>query len=151
MFEPIQNHDTRRKHVLYVEDLPANVLLMRAMFSRRPGYRLQIATDGASGLEAAHVRQPDLLLIDINLPDCLGSELLQQLRSIPGCARTPAIAVTADHSFDVQGTSFAEVWHKPLSLQDTLDRLDHWLFALPHQGQAADQARPAAATAFGPR
>lgn len=151
MFKPIQNHDTRRKHVLYVEDQPANVLLMRAMFSRRPEYRLQIATDGASCLEAVCVHRPDLLLLDINLLDCLGSRLLQQFRSIPGCACTPAIAVTTDHSFDVQGTSFAEVWHKPLRLQHTLARLDRWVGAGPRPGRVADQARPAVAAAFGSR
>lgn len=148
MFQPIPSRDTRRKRVLYVEDQPANVLLMRAMFSRRPEYRLQIATDGGSGLEAANAYQPDLLLLDINLPDCHGSELLRQLRMLPGCTHTPAIAVTADPMFSLSGTSFAELWHKPLRLQYALGRLDHWLGESSSDSQAASDAMPARAGEF---
>ncbi|HEY2977730.1 MAG TPA: response regulator, partial [Burkholderiaceae bacterium] len=146
MFQPISGRDPRRKLVLYVEDEPANVLLMRAMFSRRPEYRLQIATDGASGLEAAHANQPGLLLLDINLPDCHGSELLRQLRMLPGCAHTPAIAVTADPMFSLSGTSFAEFWLKPLRLQYALGRLDRWLRESTSAPQAAGAAMPSRAS-----
>jgi CheY-like chemotaxis protein len=148
MFQPVPGRDNRRKLVLYVEDEPANVLLMRAMFSRRPEYRLQIATDGASGLEAAQANQPHLLLLDINLPDCHGSELLRQLRMLPGCEHTPAIAVTADPLFSLSGTSFAELWHKPLRLQFALGRLDRWLGQPQSEPQEAYAAMPSLANAF---
>jgi len=148
MSQPVPGRDNRRKLVLYVEDQPANVLLMRAMFSRRPDYRLQIATDGASGLEAAQANQPDLLLLDINLPDCHGSELLRQLRMLPGCAHTPAIAVTADPLFSLSGTSFAELWHKPLRLQFALGRLDRWLGQSQSAPQEPYAAMPSHANAF---
>ena len=119
---------------------------MRAMFSRRPEYRLQIATDGAEGLEAAHVHQPDLLLLDINLPDH-GSELLRQLRMFPA-ASTPAIAVTADPLFSLSGTSFAELWHKPLRLQFALGRLDRWLGQSQSEPQEPRATVPSRASAF---
>jgi CheY-like chemotaxis protein len=151
MFQPVPGRDNRRKLVLYVEDQPANVLLMRAMFSRRPEYRLQIATDGAEGLEAAHVHQPDLLLLDINLPDCHGSELLRQLRMLPGCEHTPAIAVTADPLFSLSGTSFAELWHKPVRLQFALGRLDRWLGESQSESQEPRTAMPSRASAYAAR
>lgn len=111
------------KSVLYVEDQPANVLLMRAIFERRPDYRLVVAVDGESGLRAAGVFRPDLLLLDLNLPDCLGTELLLRLRQLRPCAHLPAVVVTADHGFEIRGTGFCELWRKPLSLTETLQRL----------------------------
>jgi DNA-binding response OmpR family regulator len=83
-----------------------------------------IATDGASGLRAAHACKPDLLLLDIGLPDCRGDELLQQMRALPGWTTVPAVAVTADHAFELAGTSFDALWTKPLHMQQTLERLD---------------------------
>ncbi len=111
------------KRVLYVEDQPANVLLMRAIFERRPDYRLVVAIDGESALRAAADFRPDLLLLDLNLPDCLGTDLLTRLRQIRACAQVPAVVVTADHEFDIQGTGFCALWRKPLSLDETLHRL----------------------------
>jgi CheY-like chemotaxis protein len=102
-------------------------------------------------LEAAHVHQPDLLLLDINLPDCHGSELLRQLRMFPGCEHTPAIAVTADPLFSLSGTSFAELWHKPLRLQFALGRLDRWLGQSQSEPQEPRATMPSRASAFAAR
>lgn len=115
------------KSVLYVEDQPANVLLMRAIFERRPDYRLVVAVDGESALRAAGEFRPDLLLLDLNLPDCLGTDLLVRLRQIRACAYAPAVVVTADHSFDIRGTGFCALWRKPLSVPDSLQRLGELL------------------------
>jgi CheY-like chemotaxis protein len=113
--------------VLYVEDHPVNVQLMKAIFARRPDYRLVFAIDGESGMDAARRCKPDLLLLDINLPDCLGTELLQRMRAMRGWDNVPAVAVTAEHDFDTLGTTFCEMWPKPIRLQDTLNGLDRLL------------------------
>jgi CheY-like chemotaxis protein len=113
-------------NVLYVEDHPVNVLLMQALFAKRPRARLAVATTGEAGMQAALAQPPDLLLLDLRLPDCHGSELLQRLRQIPQLAQVPAVAVTAEDTRDL-GADFAEVWHKPMDMHATLSRLDRLL------------------------
>jgi CheY-like chemotaxis protein len=120
------------RRVLYIEDHPVNVLLMQAVFAKRPAYALEVALDGKSGLRAARRAcrddgPPDLLLLDLRLPDCHGAELLERLRGLPGYAQITAIAVTAELDFDVEGTSFSEVWIKPTDPQQMLERLDQLL------------------------
>lgn len=124
-----------RRTVLYVEDHPVNALLMAAIFERRPQLDLVIADCGAQALKRAAGLNPALLLLDLGLPDCHGSELLSQLRALPGLSAAPAIAVTADVTFDIAGTGFAEMWCKPLHLAQVLARLDA-VAGAPHPGGA---------------
>jgi len=113
-----------REAVLYVEDHPVNVLLMQTVFELRPELDLVIAVDGTSAMAAAACVRPSLLLLDLRLPDCHGTELLERLRMLPGWADIPAIAVTAEAEFMPAGTSFCDVWHKPLRVPTLLTRLD---------------------------
>lgn len=109
--------------VLYVEDSPLNVIVMEAMFEQRRDLRLHVAEAGMPAWRLSARLQPSLLLIDLNLPDCHGSELLKLLRMRRGWARVPAIAVTADSDFDALGAGFQEMWPKPLDVRRTLARL----------------------------
>ena len=113
-----------REVVLYVEDHPVNVLLMQTVFELRPELDLVIATDGESAMVAAKRLQPALLLLDLRLPDCHGTELLERMRQVPGWSDIPAIAVTAEAEFMPAGTTFCDVWHKPLRVPTLLTRLD---------------------------
>jgi CheY-like chemotaxis protein len=123
--------------VLYVEDHPVNIELMQAIFARRPEYTLVVATDGQSGMDAARRLRPDLLLLDINLPDCRGTGLLQRMRELNSFDDVPAVAVTGEHGFDTEGTTFCEMWPKPLRVTDTLSSLDRLLL---HSGQGSGSA-----------
>jgi CheY-like chemotaxis protein len=119
--------DDSRHVVLYVEDHPVNVLLMQTVFEMRPALRLVIAVDGTSAMaQAAHL-SPSLLLLDLRLPDCNGTQLLEQMRLLPGWQDIPAIAVTAEAEFIRDGTTFCDVWHKPLRVPTLLARLDRVL------------------------
>ncbi len=109
--------------VLYVEDSPLNVIVMEAMFEQRRDLRLHVAEAGMPAWRMSARLQPSLLLVDLNLPDCHGSELLKLLRMRRGWARVPAIAVTADSDFDARGAGFQEMWPKPLDVRRTLARL----------------------------
>jgi CheY-like chemotaxis protein len=120
-------HDEAREVVLYVEDHPVNVLLMQTVFELRPELELVIAVDGASAMDVAATIQPALLLLDLRLPDCHGTDLLERMRRIPGWERVPAIAVTAEAEFMPAGTTFSDVWHKPLRVPTLLARLDRVL------------------------
>ena len=113
----------------YVEDQPVNAMLMSALFERRPGYRLVHADSGqhARRVAADMGTPPDLLLLDLRLPDCHGSELLTWLRRLPGWSGLPAVAVTAEMSFHIADTAFDEVWPKPMNLDSVLGRLDSLL------------------------
>lgn len=113
-----------RDVVLYVEDHPVNVLLMQTVFELRPELRLVVAVDGATAMAAAADLLPSLLLLDLRLPDCYGTQLLERMRALPGWEAIPAIAVTAEAEFIPDGTSFSDVWHKPLRVPTLLARLD---------------------------
>jgi CheY-like chemotaxis protein len=115
------------RQVLYVEDQPINAMLMRALFGQRPHLQLLIAEDGAKASAIAETLNPSLLLLDEQLPDCRGSELLPWLRVRFGWRDVPAISVTAEPDFSCEGTTFSEIWHKPLDLQHVLRRLDQWV------------------------
>lgn len=119
--------------VLYVEDEPIDALMMQALFAYRPMLRLVIAPTGEDATRRASTRPFALWLLDIHLPDYKGDELLHQLRQIPGCSETPAIAVTSDKNFKTRGSGFCEIWYKPFLLFHTLDRIDKRL--LPPRGQ----------------
>jgi len=109
--------------VLYVEDSPLNVIVMEAMFEQRRDLRLHVAEAGMPAWRLSAQLQPSLLLIDLHLPDCHGSDLLKLLRMRRGWAEVPAIAVTADSDFDALGCGFLEMWAKPLDVRRTLARL----------------------------
>ena len=113
-----------RRTVLYVEDHPVNALLMAAIFERRPQLELLIASHGEEAMQLAEGLRPVLLLLDLGLPDCHGAQLLGRLRTLAGLETPPAIAVTADAGFQIEGTGFCELWSKPLHLEHVLARLD---------------------------
>lgn len=113
--------------VLYAEDNDINVLLMQALFQRRPDLRLQVATTCVEALGMAGLVYPALLLLDLQLPDGHGCNLLPQLRALPGLARVRAVAVTTEALPRHTRHGFDDLWNKPLQLSHVLARLDHWL------------------------
>ncbi|WP_052162504.1 transporter substrate-binding domain-containing protein [Aquabacterium sp. NJ1] len=86
----------RTATLLYVEDNPANLQLMTQIVSRHQGVSLISAPLGQLGLDLARAHRPDLILLDIHLPDMDGYAVLGQLRSKPETRNTPVIAVTAN-------------------------------------------------------
>jgi len=126
--------------VLYVEDHPVNAMLMSALFEMRPGLRLVVASSVAEALAQAPQLEPVLLLLDIHLPDGNGRELLPRLRHIPGCAKAPAVAVTAAPDFGLEDSGFAELWTKPLNLSKVLQRVDALTASMPAPERVAAQA-----------
>ena len=88
--------DTETFTVLYVEDNPANVELVRDCLALNPNIRLEIAIDGDSGLAAAKLLRPDLILLDINLPGMDGFSVMRHLRAEPLLSLVPCIALSAN-------------------------------------------------------
>ena len=83
------------KRILYIEDNPENRLLMRRVLMAE-GYVVEEASDGNSGLQKAAESPPDLILMDINLPEIDGYEVTARLKQIPNMSGVPIIAVTAN-------------------------------------------------------
>lgn len=77
--------------VLYIEDNPLNVRLVERMLARRPGVSLLVATLGASGAQLAREHLPALVVLDLNLPDIPGDEVLRRIRNEPRTADTPVV------------------------------------------------------------
>ncbi len=85
----------RDARVLYIEDNPANLKLVEMIVQRHLGVELQTAPSGSLGLDLARGSRPDLLLLDIHLPDIVGFEVLARLRADPATRALPVVAVTA--------------------------------------------------------
>ena len=82
--------------VLYVDDNPMMVDLVRRILGREAGVLLDTAPDGATALRLAAERHPDLILLDLNLTDTAGDTLLLELRANPGTKSIPVVIVSGD-------------------------------------------------------
>jgi len=83
-------------HILHVEDNPANLALVEQVLARRRGVELQAAMYGGLALELARAQRPDLILLDLHLPDMLGTEVFDRLQAEPSTAGIPVVVVSAD-------------------------------------------------------
>jgi len=82
--------------LLYVEDNPANLELVEQLIARRPDLRLLKAADGNIGIEFARIYQPDVILMDINLPGISGLDAMKILRADSSTAHIPIIAISVN-------------------------------------------------------
>ena len=82
--------------VLSIEDNPANIRLLQEIVGRRPVWRLVSAGQGQIGLDLATVDPPELILLDLHLPDMRGEEVLRRLKADEGSADVPVVVVSAD-------------------------------------------------------
>ena len=80
--------------ILYVEDNDDNVYMLKNRLSRA-GFTVIVATDGAQGLTMATSEQPDLILMDLTLPDIDGKEATRRIKADPATKSIPVIALTA--------------------------------------------------------
>lgn len=81
--------------ILYIEDNPDNRLLVKRVLLSED-YRLMEATNAVEALRVLENAHPDVILMDINMPDMDGYTLTAKIKSIPGFERTPIVAVTAN-------------------------------------------------------
>jgi len=82
--------------LLYIEDDIANYILVERILELRPGLKLKHATTGQTGVETARTEQPKLILLDLNLPDIHGAEVLQLLQKTPETTATPVVVLSAN-------------------------------------------------------
>jgi CheY-like chemotaxis protein len=87
---------TRLRTLLYVEDNPANLMLVEDLVARRPDIRLLTAVDANRGIEIARASLPDVILMDINLPGISGLQALGILAEDLATAHIPVVALSAN-------------------------------------------------------
>jgi PAS domain S-box-containing protein len=131
--------------VLYVEDNIGNVRLMERLLDHRPNIRLVTTLQGSLAFELAERHRPDLILLDVHMPDLSGFEVLRRLRGDERTASIPVVMLSADASHE-QMQRFAEAGAldyltKPLDLQYFLTQLDQYLRADDAGGRS--EAQPA--------
>jgi len=128
--------------LLYVEDNPANLMLVEDLIARRPELRLLSAADGIRGVEMARASRPDVILMDINLPGISGFQALEILRADPATAHIPVVALSANAMpRDIEkglAAGFFRYLTKPIKVNELMDTLDAALkFSKTASGRAA--------------
>jgi PAS domain S-box-containing protein len=118
----------RVRTIVYIEDNPANLRLVEQLILRRPDLRLLTATSGIPGVDLAVASQPEVILMDINLPDISGIEALKILRGNPATAHIPVIALSAnamprDIEQGLQAGFFLYLT-KPIKVNEFMDTLN---------------------------
>jgi adenylate cyclase len=113
--------------LLYVEDNPANLKLVEQIIARHPDMRLLPAVTGNKGIEIARASKPDVILMDINLPDFTGFETLKILQSDPATAHIPVIAISGNAMpRDIQrgmDAGFVRYLTKPIKVEELMEAL----------------------------
>lgn len=119
--------------VLYVEDNLANLRLIERILGLRSDISLLSAMQGRVGIDLARQHTPDLILLDLNLPDLSGRDVLVELKSDPATRHIPVLVISADASpgqvqrlIEAGATGYIT---KPVDVSDLLDQLDGLLGA----------------------
>jgi signal transduction histidine kinase/CheY-like chemotaxis protein len=120
--------DAQIRTLLYVEDNPANLMLVEDLIARLPDIRLLSARDGHRGIAIARTSRPDVILMDINLPGISGITALRILAEDPATAHIPVIALSANvMPHDIEKgleAGFFRYLTKPIKVNEFMDTLD---------------------------
>ncbi|MBD0320715.1 MAG: response regulator, partial [Gemmatimonadetes bacterium] len=121
----------RAARVLYIEDNLANLALVETFLMTRPEWQTIPALQGLVGLELAREHRPDLILLDLHLPDMHGSEVLRRLRADERTAGVPVVVISADATRTAVEELLAlgadAYLTKPLDLDEFLRTLEQFL------------------------
>ena len=122
--------DHTRKKILYIEDDPQARVLMADIF-RYKGYIYIEASRGLEGIQLASEHLPDLILVDLQLPDIQGYEVTTHLKSLEKLQETPIIALTAETQKDVKElvlTAGCDGYiSKPINITEFLFKIEEYL------------------------
>ena len=122
--------ETRTYSVLYVEDNESNRLLVQLILERKDYLKLFQATDGKSGIQTAQEIHPDLILLDISLPDMNGYDVLAALRNFPATQNTPVIAISGEFPPRIPADApfvFEKYLAKPIEIVPLYQAIDELL------------------------
>jgi DNA-binding response OmpR family regulator len=123
---------SRLLKILYVEDEHSNMDLMREVLKLRPAIRFLEAESGSAAMIIAESERPDLILLDRNLPDMNGEEVMRMLRGRVGTKDTPILIISGDTARpNVAETRLGVVGYlaKPYDVSELLSQIDAILSA----------------------
>ena len=119
--------DVDRKRVLVIDDdLPLRGMLAAAL--RQHGFQVLLAGDGAEGQRALTIHHPDVILLDLAMPDVNGWDFLQRLQETGHLGKVPIIVVSAHVRVEPQARlqmGVTAILPKPFNLPDLLDLVEH--------------------------
>ncbi len=119
------------KKILYIEDNLSNTRVVERMLLARTNIKLIHAAQGRIGIELAIAQRPNLILLDINLPDINGHKVLKKLKKIPELKNIPVVAVSADvmenNIEKTKKSGFSDFLKKPLDMKKFLEIIDKYL------------------------
>jgi CheY-like chemotaxis protein len=125
---PVRHGAPVRSTLLYVEDNPANLKLIEQIIARSPDIGLLTARDALEGVKLARANQPDVILMDINLPGISGVEALKILREDPATAHIPVVALSANAMRgDIEKAlqaGFFRYLTKPIKVREFMETLE---------------------------
>jgi CheY-like chemotaxis protein len=128
--------------LLYVEDNWADLRMVEQIIARHPNIRLLTAINAKSGIEIARDAQPEVILMDINLPDMSGFKVLKILRSDRATAYIPVIALSANAMpVNIESgleAGFFRYLTKPIKVDEFMEALD---VALEFAGKQSDRSK----------
>ncbi|WP_157950976.1 PAS domain S-box protein [Peribacillus acanthi] len=124
-------HNRNQPNILYIEDNPSNVQLVREIVGMIQGFDLYTASSGQEGLKMAADLEFDLILLDINLPDLNGYEVFNILKSEEKTKAIPIIALSANamesEIKDAMSKGFSDYLTKPISISNFIHTIHHHL------------------------
>ncbi|MEO8057382.1 MAG: CHASE domain-containing protein [Burkholderiales bacterium] len=128
---PLPAAEYHRRIVHYVEDNETNVEVMRGILAQRSQVQMEVSVNGRGGLAAIRAQRPDLILLDMHLPDISGLELLRELKADARTASIPVVVVSADALAQQIDAAFqagcSHYLTKPVSVSELLSVIDEVL------------------------
>ncbi|XHX79742.1 MAG: PleD family two-component system response regulator [Stenomitos frigidus ULC029] len=114
--------------VLVVDDIADNLLLLQLVLEME-GYRVNMAANGASALSKIQESPPDLVLLDVMMPEMNGFQVTQSLRQTEDFSLLPIVLITADQDIDLpQALEIGanDVICKPVDMDELLVKVGKW-------------------------
>ena len=116
------------KTILHIDDQPANLSLVERVFETRDDFLLLAATDGQDGIAQARAHQPDLILLDLHLPDLSGDEVVRRLHTERSTSGIPVVILSADATPGqierLRGLGVRDYLTKPFKIDALLRAID---------------------------
>ena len=123
-YSPVELQIKRQCKVLYVEDNPSNIRLLQQIFARYPQLTLEVAEEAFLGIYKARSQQPDLIILDINLPGMDGYEVLKVLKMDEQTHHIPVLGLSANAMpYDIERgkkSGFYDYLTKPVQINQLL-------------------------------
>ena len=115
--------------MLYIEDVAENLRLVERVLKRRPSVTLLASAFGGAGLDLAREHHPDLVLLDVHLPDMTGDEVIRGLQASPATSTIPIVVLSADatkHQIErVMAAGAVAYLTKPIDLRQLLQTVNN--------------------------